>query len=114
MTLKSLPKSLWIHELPASDWYAGAHFSSPAFSAQFAIQCLMCHQQGSSTTRIVRSDKDWHGIFDMMAEFGAVMTQQLYDEAPAVLNAAWDWNTRRAGQLPRPVRRCSIRRQPGS
>ena len=58
VTLKPLPKSLWIHELPASDWYAGAQFSSPALSAQFAIQCLMCHQQGSSTTRIVRSEQD--------------------------------------------------------
>ena len=100
VTLKPLPKSLWIHELPASDWYAGARFSSPALSAQFAIQCLMCHQQGSSTTRIVRSEQDWHGIFDMMAEFGAVMTQQLYDEAPAVLNAAWDWNTRALDSFP--------------
>lgn len=100
VTLKPLPKSLWIHELPASDWYAGARFSSPALGAQFAIQCLMCHQQGSSTTRIVRSEKDWHGIFDMMAEFGAVMTQQLYDEAPAVLNAAWDWNTRALDTFP--------------
>ena len=100
VTLKALPKSLWIHDLPASDWYAGAHFSSPALAAQFAIQCLMCHQQGSSTTRIVRSDKDWHGIFDMMAEFGAVMTQELYDEAPRVLNAAWDSGTRALESFP--------------
>lgn len=100
VVLKPLPKSLWIHDLPASDWYAGAQFSSPALSAQFAIQCLMCHQQGSSTTRILRSEQDWHGIFDMMAEFGAVMTQQLYDEAPAVLNAAWDRNTRALDSFP--------------
>ncbi len=100
VVLRPLPKSLWIHDLPASDWYAGAQFSSPALSAQFAIQCLMCHQQGSSTTRILRSEQDWHGIFDMMAEFGAVMTQQLYDEAPAVLNAAWDRETRALDSFP--------------
>lgn len=100
VVLRALPKSLWIHDLPASDWYAGAKFSSPALGAQFAIQCLMCHQQGSSTTRMWRSEQDWHGIFDLMHEFGAVMTQQLYDEAPKVLNAAWDMRRRPLGSFP--------------
>lgn len=98
--LRALPKSLWILDLPASDWYAGAKFSSPALGAQFAIQCLMCHQQGSSTTRIWRSEQDWHGIFDLMAEFGATMTQELYDEAPKVLNAAWDASKRPLASFP--------------
>lgn len=98
--LKPLPKSLWIHDLPASDWYAGTRFSTPELSAQFAIQCLMCHQQGSGTTRITRSEKDWHDIFNLMAEFGAVMTQDLYDEAPGVLNTAWDWTKRPIDSFP--------------
>ncbi len=90
--LKAVPKSLWVHDLPASDWYARLQFSSPALRAQFSIQCAMCHQQGSSTTRLARSEDDWITIFGLMAEFGAVVTQDLYDEAPKVLNAAYDYN----------------------
>lgn len=99
-SLPTLPKSEWIHDLPASDWYAGAKFSRPDLGAQFAIQCLMCHQQGSSTTRAPRSTEDWQRIFSLMAEFGAMMTQELYDEAPEVLNAAWDWTQRPLDTFP--------------
>ena len=91
ITLKAIPKSQWIHELPASDWFARAEFSSPELRGQFAIQCAMCHQQGGSTTRLPRSEAEWHKLFDMMGEFGAVMDQTLYDEAPAVLNKAFDF-----------------------
>ncbi len=89
-TLKTLPKKLWVHELPASDWFARVEFSSEELRGQFAIQCAMCHQQGGSTTRLSRSREDWQGIFELMAEYGAVMSQTLYDEAPRVLNAAYD------------------------
>jgi len=91
VTLKSEPKSLWIHELPASDWYARAQFSTPELRGQFSLQCAMCHQQGSGTTRLPRKKEDWQAIFNMMGDFGAVMTQQLYDEAPDVLNKAYDF-----------------------
>jgi streptogramin lyase len=90
-SLEAIPKSLWIHELPASDWFARAEFSSSALKGQFSIQCAMCHQQGSSTTRLTRSTEQWQQLFQEMAEYGAVMDQQLFDEAPAVLNAAFDW-----------------------
>ncbi len=90
-SLKTLPKSQWVHELPASDWYARAEFSSNALRGQFAIQCAMCHQQGSSTTRIPRSEEDWQTLFLQMGEYGAVMNQQLFDEAPGVLNAIYNF-----------------------
>ncbi len=91
ITLKPVPKSQWVYELPASDWFARAEFSSPELRGQFAIQCAMCHQQGSSTTRLARSDEEWHKLFNMMGEYGAVMSQALYDEAPGVLNRAYDF-----------------------
>jgi virginiamycin B lyase len=91
ITLKTVPKSQWIHELPASDWFARTEFSSPELRGQFAIQCAMCHQQGGSTTRIPRSEAEWHKLFNMMGEYGAVMNQALYDEAPGVLNKAFDF-----------------------
>jgi virginiamycin B lyase len=91
ISLKSVPKSQWVHELPASDWFARADFSTEALRGQFAIQCAMCHQQGASTTRMQRSEAEWHKLFDMMGEYGAVMDQTLYDEAPAVLNKAYDF-----------------------
>lgn len=90
MTLKSIPKATWIHELPASDWYQRVTFSSRDLRGQFAIQCAMCHQQGASTTKLIRSEEEWHQLFDLMGEFGASMTQALYDEAPSALNAAFD------------------------
>ena len=100
ITLKAIPKSQWIHELPASDWFARAEFSSPELRGQFAIQCAMCHQQGGSTTRLPRSEAEWHKLFDMMGEFGAVMDQTLYDEAPAVLNKAFDFANIDLGSFP--------------
>ena len=92
ITLKAVPKTQWVHELPASDWFARTEFSSPGLRGQFAIQCAMCHQQGGSTTRLPRDESDWHKLFDMMGEYGAVMDQALYDEAPGVLNRAYDFN----------------------
>ncbi len=89
--LKTLPKKIWVHDLPASDWFARVAFSSSELRGQFAIQCAMCHQQGSLTTRLPRSAEYWHQLFDLMAEFGATMNQELYDEAPRVLNAAYDY-----------------------
>lgn len=88
--LKPLAKEYWVHQLPASDWFSRVEFSSSALRGQFSIQCAMCHQQGASTTRLSRSEQDWHDNFNLMAEFGAVMSQQLYDEAPGALNAAFD------------------------
>ena len=92
ITLKAVPKTQWVHELPASDWFARTEFSSPGLRGQFAIQCAMCHQQGGSTTRLPRDESEWHKLFDMMGEYGAVMDQALYDEAPGVLNRAYDFN----------------------
>lgn len=91
ITLKPIPKSQWVHELPASDWFARTGFSSPELRGQFAIQCAMCHQQGGSTTRLHHSEDEWHKLFNMMGEYGAVMNQALYDEAPGVLNKAYDF-----------------------
>jgi streptogramin lyase len=90
ITLKAVPKTQWVHELPASDWFARTEFSSPGLRGQFAIQCAMCHQQGGSTTRLPRDESEWHRLFDMMGEYGAVMDRALYDEAPGVLNRAYD------------------------
>ena len=92
ITLKPVPKSQWVHELPASEWFARAEFSSPELRSQFAIQCAMCHQQGGSTTRLPRTEAEWHKLFNMMGEYGAVMNQALFDEAPGVLNKAFDFN----------------------
>jgi streptogramin lyase len=92
VTLKGVPKAQWVHELPASDWFARTEFSSPDLRGQFAIQCAMCHQQGASTTRLARDEAEWHELFDMMGEYGAVMNQTLYDEAPGVMNRAYDLN----------------------
>ena len=92
ITLKAVDKALWIHELPASDWFARVEFSSPELRGQFAIQCAMCHQQGASTTRLSRSTEEWHKLFNMMGEYGAVMNQTLFDEAPQALNKAYDFS----------------------
>lgn len=91
LQLKAVDKAQWVHELPASDWFARVNFSSPEKRGQFAIQCAMCHQQGASTTRMPRSNDEWHKLFNMMGEYGAVMDQALFDEAPGALNKAYDF-----------------------
>ncbi len=100
IVLKAVPKARWVHELPASDWFARAEFSSEALRGQFSIQCAMCHQQGSSTTRVPRSRENWHELFNQMAEYGAVMDQALYDEAPEVLNATFDFSNLDLSEFP--------------
>ena len=92
LKLKAIDKAQWIHELPASDWFERVSFSTPELRGQFAIQCAMCHQQGASTTRMSRSNDEWHKLFNMMGEYGAVMDQTLFDEAPEALNKAYDFS----------------------
>ncbi len=78
-----------IHQLPASEWFSRVEFSDPALRAEFAIQCAMCHQQGSPNTRIPRPVEAWQDIFDKMSEMGALITDRLKKEAPLALNAAY-------------------------
>ena len=93
-----------VHQLPASDWFARVKFSDPAVRAEFAIQCAMCHQQGSPSTRIARPVDQWKQIFERMNAMGATLTPRLREEAPKALNAAYKFDARaREAMLPAPV-----------
>ena len=93
-----------IHQLPASAWFAHVQFPDPALRAEFTIQCAMCHQQGSTTTRITRPEAQWREIFDRMNAMGATLTPRLRKVAPGVLNAAYRFdNQARDAVLPPPV-----------
>ncbi|MFQ5458580.1 MAG: carboxypeptidase regulatory-like domain-containing protein [Myxococcota bacterium] len=93
-----------IHQLPASDWFARVKFPDPVLRGEFAIQCAMCHQQGSPNTRIPRTVEQWQDIFDKMSEMGALITERLRTEAPVALNAAYTLDhTREAAPQRAPV-----------
>jgi len=89
-----------IHQLPASAWFSHVRFSDASVRAEFAIQCAMCHQQGSAPTRIARPVDQWQAIFDRMNAMGATLTPRLRDEAPKALNAAYRFDAR--AQAPAP------------
>lgn len=79
-----------LDQLPASAWLARVRFPSAAVQGEFAIQCAMCHQQGSKWTRFALRRERWGMIFDKMADMGAVPSRHLRDEMPAALNEAYD------------------------
>lgn len=103
LALAAVPWQQWIHQLPASEWFRHVKFSDPALRGEFAVQCAMCHQQGSILTRLERPDAQWQDIFDKMAQMGAIVTERLRAEAAATLNAGYARAARTAPALPAPV-----------
>ncbi|MBI2061381.1 MAG: carboxypeptidase regulatory-like domain-containing protein [Nitrospirae bacterium] len=74
---------------PASAWYRNVRFPTPKLQAEFAIQCGMCHQQGNLFTRIPRAEADWTRVLDQMAAMGGVVTKELRNQIPKVLNSTY-------------------------
>ncbi|MBI2889214.1 MAG: carboxypeptidase regulatory-like domain-containing protein [Nitrospirae bacterium] len=79
----------WLHQLPANIWLRRVGFPSNELRGEFMIQCGMCHQQGSAATRQPRTDGDWDRVFDSMFQMGAMITKDLRETVPKVLNAAY-------------------------
>jgi streptogramin lyase len=102
--LVTMDKAMAIHQLPANEWFSHVEFPDPALRAEFAIQCAMCHQQGSAPTRIARPVDQWRSIFERMNAMGATLTPRLREEAPKSLNAAYRFEAASRGvKLPGPV-----------
>jgi len=103
-TMQPVGKEEAIHQLPSSAWFARVKFPDPALRAEFTIQCAMCHQQGSTATRIARPEAQWREIFERMNAMGATLTPRLRDKAPKALNAAYQFDAQvREAVLPPPV-----------
>lgn len=88
-TMRPLDWEQAMYQLPASAWFAKARFPSVEARAEFTIQCAMCHQVGSTPTRLSRTHDEWNQTFDKMAQMGAMPTKRIRREIPDALNMAF-------------------------
>ncbi len=82
-------------QLPANRWLALAleRIQDPSRREEFVRQCTFCHQQGNPATRLTREEWQWHKILALMGRMGGIISPELRDELPALLNAAYDPET---------------------
>lgn len=76
-------------QAPANAWFRNIRFPTAKLQAEFAIQCGMCHQQGNLFTRIPRAEADWTRVLDQMAAMGGVITRELREQIPKVLDPTY-------------------------
>ena len=79
-------------QLPANRWVSLVldRIEDPKLREEFKRQCTFCHQQGSSHTRQLRSDEDWEKLLALMGRMGGLISSELREQLPAILNAAYD------------------------
>lgn len=79
-------------QLPANHWYALLldKITDEGEREQLVRQCTYCHQQGSSSTRIVRDPEEWDKVLALMARMGGTLDADLRARIPELFNAAYD------------------------
>ncbi|MEE8580893.1 MAG: carboxypeptidase-like regulatory domain-containing protein, partial [Myxococcota bacterium] len=79
-------------QLPANYWYRLLldKIEDPDQQEEFKRQCTFCHQQGNPRTRVVRDEEDWRKLIALMGRMGGMISRDLRERLPALLNAAYD------------------------
>jgi streptogramin lyase len=79
-------------QLPANRWYQLLleRLDDGAEREELKRQCTYCHQQGSAATRRVREPEEWRKVLALMGRMGGMLSRDLREELPALLNAAYD------------------------
>src|SRR5262245_35212258 len=82
-------------QLPANRWYQLVleRIEDPAAREELKRQCTYCHQQGSAATRRVREPEEWRKLLSLMGRMGGILSRDLREQLPALLNAAYDPST---------------------
>jgi len=79
-------------QLPANRWYALLldRLDDPAQREEMKRQCTYCHQQGSAATRVRRDPEEWHKVLSLMGRMGGMISADLRQKLPELMNAAYD------------------------
>jgi streptogramin lyase len=79
-------------QLPANRWYQLVleRIDDPAAREELKRQCTYCHQQGNAATRRVREPEEWRKLLALMGRMGGMLSRDLREQLPALLNAAYD------------------------
>ena len=78
-------------QLPANRWYQLllARVEDPVQREELKRQCTYCHQQGSQATRRVREPEEWHKVLALMGRMGGLLSRDLRERLPALMNEAY-------------------------
>ncbi|MEM7411500.1 MAG: carboxypeptidase regulatory-like domain-containing protein [Myxococcota bacterium] len=81
-------------QLPANRWFdlLLARLDDPDEREEFVRQCTYCHQQGNWATRRQRDPEEWRKILHLMGRMGGLLSRDLREKLPALLNEAYDPN----------------------
>jgi len=78
-------------QLPANRWYELLldRVDDPASREELKRQCTYCHQQGSAATRKLREPDEWRKVLALMGRMGGMLSRDLRDRLPSLMNAAY-------------------------
>ena len=78
-------------QLPANRWYdlLLQRLDDPDEREEFVRQCTFCHQQGNGATRRVRDPEEWQKVLLLMGRMGGMLSRDLREKLPALLNEAY-------------------------
>lgn len=89
---------------PANLWLSGLRFADAEAPTRvrehFLRHCGFCHQQASEFMRVPRREDQWAAILDRMQTYGAMVSEDFLNAAPAWLAAAYADLDRRYAELP--------------
>jgi streptogramin lyase len=79
-------------QLPANRWYQLllARVEEPEAREELVRQCTYCHQQGSPATRKLREPEEWRKLLALMGRMGGILSRDLRERLPALMNEAYD------------------------
>jgi streptogramin lyase len=79
-------------QLPANRWYQLLleRIGDAEAREELKRQCTYCHQQGNLATRQLRAPDEWRKLISLMGRMGGMLSRDLREELPALLNAAYD------------------------
>jgi streptogramin lyase len=78
-------------QLPANRWYELLlqRIEKPEEREELKRQCTYCHQQGSAATRRLRDPEEWRKVLALMGRMGGMLSQDLRERLPALINEAY-------------------------
>jgi streptogramin lyase len=79
-------------QLPANRWYRLLldRVEEPELREELVRQCTYCHQQGSEATRRLREPEEWRKVLALMGRMGGILSRDLRERLPALMNEAYD------------------------
>jgi len=81
---ESKPANLWLSQLRFGN------ADNPRESREhFLRHCGFCHQQGSATMRLSRTEEQWAQVIERMQMYGAMASEEFVEQAPADLARAY-------------------------